>query len=224
MKRVASLAAPLAAPLAAMTLAIALSACSGEAQKPGKGVYMLLDTSGTYTREMKKAQQIINVILASLDPGDSFAVARIDTGSFSERDIVSKASFDERPSMANQQKLQFKADIDKFVKALKPASYTDITGGILQATEFLQEKDHGENIIIIFSDMAEDLKKGYKRDQAFTLDGVRVVALNVTKLKSDNFDPDRYRARLKEWEARVVEGGGEWRKINDLDTLDRTFG
>ena len=216
MKRVAS--------LAILALVVALGSCSGEAPKTGKGVYMLLDTSGTYTLEMKKAQQIINVILARLEPGDSFAVARIDTGSFSEKDIVAKVSFDERPSMANQQKLKFKEDIDKFVKSLKPASYTDITGGILQATEFLEEKDHGEKIIIIFSDMAEDLKKGYKRDQDFSLDGFRVVALNVTKLKSDNFDPDEYRDRLEAWEARVVNGGGEWRKINDLDTLDRIFG
>ena len=210
--------------LASLALVVALGACSGEAPKSGRGVYMLLDTSGTYTKEMKKAQQIIHALLARLDPGDSFAVARIDTGSFSEKDIVAKVSFDERPSMANQQKLHFKEQIDGFVKGLKPASYTDITGGILQATEFLQEKDHGENIIIIFSDMAEDLKKGYKRDQAFTLDGFKVVALNVTKLKSDNFDPDEYRSRLSDWEARVVNGGGEWRKINDLDTLDRIFG
>ena len=210
--------------LSALVLIAALGACSGEGNKSGKGVYMLLDTSGTYTQEMEKARQIINVLLTRMEPGDSFAVARIDTGSFSEKDIVAKVTFDERPSMANQEKRHFNDNIQKFVDSLKPASYTDITGGILQATEFLQEKNHGENIIIIFSDMAEDLQKGYKRDQDFSLDGFRVVALNVTKLKSDNFDPDEYRDRLEAWEARVVNGGGEWRKINDLDTLDRIFG
>ena len=45
-------------------------------------------------------------------------------------------------------------------------------------------------------------------------------ALNVTKLRSDNFDPRQYLARLEEWRARVEKGGGHWRVINDLDRLD----
>ena len=49
-----------------------------------KGVYMLLDTSGTYAVELKKAQLIINYLLGVLQPGDTMAVGRIDTGSFSE--------------------------------------------------------------------------------------------------------------------------------------------
>ena len=51
-------------------------------------MYILLDTSGTYTTELKKAQQIIHYYLGTLGPGDSFAVARIDSGSFSEKDII----------------------------------------------------------------------------------------------------------------------------------------
>ena len=59
--------------------------CSEEKPKNyQRGVYMLLDTSGTYTKELRKAQIIINYILATLNPGDTFAVARIDSGSFSE--------------------------------------------------------------------------------------------------------------------------------------------
>ncbi|HKJ74246.1 MAG TPA: VWA domain-containing protein, partial [Alphaproteobacteria bacterium] len=54
---------------------------------PTRGVYMLIDTSGTYTNELKKAQTIINFVLAKLNPGDSFAVASINTGSFTEKDI-----------------------------------------------------------------------------------------------------------------------------------------
>ena len=211
--------------MAALALALVLGGCGAEEPpKVGKGVYMLLDTSGTYTEELRKAQQIINAILTRLEPGDSFAVARIDTGSFSEKDIVAKVTFDDRPSMANQQKREFQKRVDDFVRTVKPASYTDITGGILQATEYLNEKDPGEKIIIVFSDMAEDLKKGYNRDLDFTLDGFEVVALNVTKLRSDNIDPLEYMSRLEDWEGRVVQGGGEWRVINDLDRLERIFG
>ncbi|MDH3267209.1 MAG: VWA domain-containing protein, partial [Gammaproteobacteria bacterium] len=64
---------------------------------------MLLDTSGTYREELDKAEQIIRYTLSRLDAADTFAVARIDTGSFSEKDIVAKASFDDRPSAGTRQ-------------------------------------------------------------------------------------------------------------------------
>ena len=51
-------------------LLLALSGC-GEPEKRNVGVYMLLDTSGTYTDEIGKAQQIINFTLSQLNPGDS---------------------------------------------------------------------------------------------------------------------------------------------------------
>ena len=126
---------------AAFGLLLAVAGC--EAQSTTQGVYMLLDTSGTYTAELKKAQQIISAILTKLEPGDSFAVARIDTGSFSEKDIIAKVTLDDRPSVANQQKRIFQQEIDDFVRSVKPAQYTDITGGILQASEFLLEKGVG---------------------------------------------------------------------------------
>ncbi len=206
--------------LAGIALALALTGCE-EPVPPGRGVYMLMDTSGTYTEELEKAQQIINAILAKLDPGDSFAVARIDTGSFSERDIVARITFDDRPSMTNQQKRKFRELIDEFVNTVKPASYTDITGGILQATEYLNEKNPGRKTILIFSDLKEDLKDGYIRDIPLTMDGYSVVALNVTKLRTDNIDPREYLTRLEDWQNRVESGGGTWRVINDLDRLER---
>jgi hypothetical protein len=42
-------------------------------------------------------------------------VARIDTGSFSEKDIIAKATFDERPSMANKQKRAFAQRVHDFI-------------------------------------------------------------------------------------------------------------
>ena len=206
--------------IAAILLPLGLGACSDPAPK-NRGVYMLMDTSGTYTRELRKAQQIINAMLTKLDPGDSFAVARIDTGSFSERDIVAKMTFDDRPSKANQQKRQFREQIATFIKNVKPAAHTDITGGVLQATEYLNEKNPGQKSILIFSDLKEDLKKGYVRDIPLQLGGYEVVALNVTKLLSDNIDPREYMLRLEEWQRRVEDGGGDWRVLNDFDRLDR---
>jgi len=199
-----------------------LAGCNNNTM-PGHGVYMLIDTSGTYTEELVKAQQIINVTLSKLYPGDSFAVARIDTGSFSEKDIVAKVTFDDRPSTANHQKRLFKEQIDKFVKTVRPAKYTDITGGILQATEYLNEKNPGKKTILIFSDLKEELDEGYNRDIDLELKNFRVIAVNVTKLRSDNYDPKEYMNRMDNWQARITSGGGKWSVTNDMDQLEKIF-
>lgn len=200
-----------------------LSACSDQQGPYNHGVYMLIDTSGTYTKELDQAQRIINYTLSRLNPADTFAVARVDTGSFSEKDIVHKQTFDERPSKTNQQKRVFREQIDKFVKEVKPSAYTDITGGTLQAIEYLNEAGTGKKTIMIFSDLKEELKKGYVRDIPLQLNGVRVIALNVTKLRSDNVDPREYLDRLENWRTKVESGGGQWLVINDLERLDPMF-
>ena len=202
-------------------LAVAIAGCSQEPVAHNRGVYLLMDTSGTYTKELDKAQQLINVILVKLEPGDSFAVARIDTGSFSEKDIISKMTFDDRPSVTNQQKRKFRDSVDRFVKSVKPAAHTDITGGVLQAIEYLNEKNPGNKNILIYSDLKEDLPKGFVRDIPLQLQGFNVVALNVTKLRSDNVDPREYLTRLEQWQAKVESGGGKWNVINDMDRLER---
>ncbi len=196
-----------------------IASCSGS-QTSNSGVYMLIDTSGTYREEIQKAQQIIRYTLSRLDATDSFAVARIDTGSFSEKDIVAKMTFDDRPSAMNRQKRVFAEQIQSFVDNTRSSSYTDITGGLLQAVEYLNEKNPGAKTVLIFSDLKEDLQKGYVRDIDIDLDGFNIIALNVTKLRSDNVDPREYLARLDEWQARVEKFGGGWRVINDLDGLD----
>jgi hypothetical protein len=206
---------------AILVMAFLSGGCSSQQEVPTThGVYMLLDTSGTYTEELNKAQLIINYTLAKLNPGDTFAVARVDTGSFSEKDIVAKVTFDDRPSMANRQKLKFRDDIDRFVKTVKPSAYTDITGGMLQAIEYLNEAGVGKKTVLIFSDLKEELKKGYVRDIPLQVGGFDVVALNVTKLRSDNIDPREYMDRLSMWQARVQSGEGTWRVINDMERLE----
>lgn len=189
----------------------------GEPKSYAKGVYLLLDTSGTYTQELTKAQQLINYMLAVLEPGDTFAVARIDSGSFSEKDIVAKVVLDGRPSVANKQKREFAEAIANFVTNVKSSAYTDISGGLLQGIEFLNESKAGKKTIMIYSDLKEELPKGYVRDFDIALDGFTVQALNVTKLRADNENPQIYLDRVEKWNLKVSEGGGKWVVVNDLD-------
>jgi len=199
--------------------ALVLGSCA-RIEPHNTGVYLLVDTSGSYNRQVQKAEQISLYALSRLQSADSIAVARIDTGSFTERNIIAKATLDDRPSTANQQKRAFASTVAKFVDQAVPAPYTDITGGLLQAIEFLNEKNTTRKEILILSDMKEDLAKGYVRDIALDFKGFDVVALNVTKLRSDNFDPRQYLSRLDTWRDRVEKGGGHWRVINDLDHLE----
>jgi hypothetical protein len=200
-------------------LAVLLLGGCADTTSHSTAVYMLLDTSGTYRNELQRAQKIIDFLLATLQPGDSLVVARIDSGSFSEKDIVCKMTFDGRPSVANQQKRQFRETIDEFVISVESSPYTDITGGVIQAVEFLEETGAGKRRILIFSDLKEDLPAGHVRDFPLEMGGCSVIALNVTKLRSDNVDPREYFARVTYWETRVASGGGSWQVVNDLDNL-----
>ena len=69
--------------------------------------------------------------------------------------------------------------------------------------------------------MQEELDKVTVRSFPISLKDIRVIAVNVVKLKTDNVDPRRYMGRLEAWQKRV-EGAGarEWRVINDLERLD----
>jgi hypothetical protein len=211
--------------MAVIALSAAVLLAAGCAQKTNhtKGVYMLVDTSGTYTEEIKKAQAIINYLLGTLAPGDTMAVARIDTGSFSEKDIVAKVTFDQRPSVANTQKRAFQKQVSHFVSAVASSSYTDISGGLLQAVEYLNEAGSGQKYILIFSDLKEELAKGHVRDVPFELRGFHIIALNVTKLGADIRDPKQYLQRVAQWRGKTESGGGAWRVINDLERLDNLF-
>jgi hypothetical protein len=199
---------------------VLLAGCA-DTTSHSRAVYMLMDTSGTYAAELEKARAIVNYFLGTLQPGDSLAVARIDTGSFSEKDIINKVTFDGRPSRSNEQKRVFRQVIDDFIGSVKKSPYTDITGGVLQAVEYLNETGAGKKTVLIFSDMEEELAKGFVRDFPIQISGIRVVALNVTKLRQDIIDPRKYMSRLEEWKKRVETGGGTWQVINDLERLDR---
>lgn len=208
---------------------LAFAGCSSkeQAQSHSRGVYLLIDTSGTYAKELDKAVAVINYLLGTLNPGDTLAVAKVASRSFSEKDIIAKVTFTKDPIKANAQKRTFRDRVDKFVKHVekgKGSAYTDITGGIIQAAEYLNEANPGQKTVLIFSDMQEELGKGTVRDFPIELSGIRFVALNVTKLNTDNKDPRRYLGRLEWWQKRVMNAGAtEWRVVNDLQHLERVF-
>ncbi len=204
---------------------VLLTASCADPRTHAQAVYMLVDTSGTYAREVDKAQRIVSYLLGTLQSGDSLAVARVKSRSFSEKDIIAKATFVKDPMQANAQKRAFAEQVAHFDSGVKKGSaYTDITGGIIQAAEFLNETGAGQKTILIFSDMQEELDYQTVRDFPIDLKGIRIIALNVTKLGTDNVDPRRYLGRLDWWEKRTrAAGATDWKVVNDLEHLERIF-
>jgi hypothetical protein len=213
--------------LTASTVVVGLLAGCGSQVNHSQSVYVLVDTSGTYVKEVSKAQAVVNYVLGNLEPGDSLAVASVKSRSFSEKDIVAKVSLSKDPIQVNAQKRLFSGQMAEFAKSTQSAHgtrYTDITGGLMQGAEFLNETGAGKKTIVIFSDMQEELDYKTVRDFPIKLDGINIIALNVTKLDTDNVDPRRYMGRLEWWEKRArAAGATDWRVVNDMEHLERAF-
>ncbi|MBW2637701.1 MAG: VWA domain-containing protein [Deltaproteobacteria bacterium] len=184
-------------------------------------IFMLIDVSGTYAKEVGKAESVVSYLLGELQAGDSLMLSGINSRSFSEKLIITGATFDSRPSKRNAQKKMISAAMQEFVSKKESSAHTDITGAMIQATSYLNETGCKNMTILIFSDMQEDLDKKTIRDFPIDMQGIRVVALNVTKLRSDNIDPRLYLDRLKWWKERVITAGAdEWVVMNDLTRLE----
>lgn len=206
-----------------VVLLLSAAACSEVGGRHARDVYVLLDVSGSYNAKLDAANPAINYLLATLVSGDTLTVARINSGSFTEKDIIGKVTFDDRPSVANEQKRAFRQRLDQFLRDRHASGYTDISGAMLQAAEDLQASNAGRRYIVIFSDLAEDLPRGYVRKTRLPLAGVQVIALDVTKLPTDNVNPQQYVDRLAHWQKLVTRYGGIWQVLNDPANLSKVF-
>jgi len=205
-----------------LTATVLLAAC-GQAADHSRGVFVLVDISRHYAQELDKAERLSNYLLARLNTGDSLAVAFIDNSSFTERNIIARQTFDHRPSVASRQKRAFQAQVRQFLEDFdRPSYHSDITGGVLLATDYLQSVQARHKQLYLLSDLHEDLPPQVKRDIELNLRDVEVIAVNVKRQRSDNNDPKSYRARLAAWQQQVEKNGGRWQLVNDMARLKRT--
>jgi hypothetical protein len=209
--------------IAFLAILVLAAGCTQAGGKHARAVYVLLDVSGSYNAKLDEANPVINYLLGTLVSGDTLTVAKIDSASFTEKDVVGKITFDDRPSVANEQKRAFRARLDQFFQSRQPSNKTDVSGALLQAAETLDESNAGHRYIIIFSDMDEDLPKGYVRKSRPPFEGAEVLAVDVSKEHADNVNPERYVDRLDHWKQVVTRDGGRWEVVNDTDRLDRVL-
>jgi hypothetical protein len=206
-----------------LIILLTVAGCTQTGGKHARAVYILLDVSGSYSKQLAEANPVIDYLLGTLVSGDSLAVATIDSASFTEKNIVANVTFDDRPSVANEQKRALRARLNQYFQNLRPSEHTDVSGAVLQAAQELDESGDGHRYILIFSDLDQDLPKGYVRKSKLPLAGTKVIAVDVTKLQSDNVNPQNYLDRLQHWNKVVTQDGGQWLVVNDMNHLDRVF-
>jgi hypothetical protein len=191
-----------------------------------KGVYMLVDTSGTYTEELDKARAIVNYLLGSLAPGDTMAVARIDTGSFSEKGHSSPKS----PSTSGRpwptrKSAPFRSRWPILCQSVAGSSHTDISGGSAAGGGIPERsRNPARNIILIFSDLKEELAKGSRARRALSIGRVQHHRVERDQAAGRYPRSQKLYAAGGSVARQVTEsGGGAWRVINDLERLDHLF-
>ncbi len=210
--------------LARLALAglVALAAAACTAQQPGRAAVVIIDISRGYADELDKARLLTNFLLTELEPGDSIAVAFVDNTAYSDRNFIAQADFGHRPSVVTDQKRQVRSKVKTFLDDFEvPSAHSDITGGILLARDYLRGTDAQRKQIYLLSDLNEDLPPKLDRSGPLELDGIEVVALNVTRGERDNIDPARYRQRLSSWQQRIEDGGGTWKLVNEIGRLEQ---
>lgn len=197
-----------------------VTACSNGGHE-GRAAVILIDISGDYAGEVDKARLLSNYLLSDLSTGDALAIAFIDNSSYSDRNYIARADFDSRPSVANDQKRHVQKELDAFLERFSvPSAHSDITGGVLLARDFLRNRDAGRRQLFLLSDLEEDLHPELERNGPLELDGIEVIAVNVTRQRSDNINPLRYQQRVSSWQERVEDHGGAWQMITDLNRLE----
>ena len=190
--------------------AIFLSSCSDNKQYE-TAICALADISGTYAKEKKNMVKIIKAgVIPKLVPGDSLFIIAIDSNSYDEKNLKGKLSLDYRPSQANKQRIEFANILDKFAKAKTSSRFTDISGAMMLCSGYLKATQAGTQIMFIFSDMKEELKKGIKRSfDKDEFENMNIAAMNVIRLNADTTNPQVYRSRIKKWEKRVLKHSAE---------------
>lgn len=198
---------------------VIICACS-QARDRARAIYVLLDVSQSYIRDMPNAVLGAKFLITKSQPYDSFVIARINECSFSDQAIVVRAKFPDRPSQVSATKGEIAKRLNRFAQSVQSSMHTDITGALYQAAQYLHEANALRRYLIIFSDMEEDLPPGCQRQGMPDLKGIRVLVVNATKLPRDNQHPPRYFARLDHWRDLVLKAGAEsWRVLQDPSNL-----
>ena len=201
--------------------ALLLLACN-DGRRFDQAICVLVDVSGTYADQKTDVVRLVKRdVLPALEPGDSLLVIRIDGQSYEKANLEALLTLDARPSQANAQKLALAKRLDAFAADRAVATYTDIRGAMMLGAEYLKELGSGSRVMLVFSDLEEDLPGGVRRElDPKEFERVDVMAVNVKRLHADGLDPSVFRQRLSAWQERVAASSARgWRTLHDETRL-----
>jgi hypothetical protein len=205
-----------------LVIGFVIAGCSISEHR-NRGVYVLLAVARADSPTRNENQELLNTLLTLLRPDDILAVARIDTRSFSERDIIAEIRFDQRPSAAIRQKRAFKDRFDNFFAHASGHPAMDLTGGILQAIEYLNSSRCAHKYILLFSDLKQEPIGGDARHAPFQLSGFTVIGLHPAQAQRQEQNPEQARRRGETWRDRIENSGGQWQLVDDIAALAPVF-
>ena len=199
--------------------AVGIAGFTEPARKP-RAAYLLIDAPRLRSSQ---AQAVVNYFLSALQPGESFGIACLGTGNFSDRDTIGSVSLDARPSLATQQKRLLKKKFDEFTASPQPAGHLDIAGALLYAVAHLGETNADERYVLILANLGKELIPEPVKDFPLQMEGCRVIPLVVETGELTGRQRAAALKRLEAWEDWVEAGGGEWQVVNDLALLGTIF-
>jgi hypothetical protein len=206
----------------ALAVLLALLSGCGEGRRYDQAICVLIDVSGTYADQKQEVVKVIKRdVLPGMVPGDTFITILVDSQSYEKSNVKSVTTLDARPSRANAQKLALARQLDAFAVSDERSEYTDIPGAMMLGAEYLQEVGGGSRVMLVFSDLQEELPSGSRRQmREDEFEGIQVVAMNVKRLEGDTADPEAFRRRIGAWKTRVEHAGGAgWRTFMDSNKL-----
>jgi hypothetical protein len=171
----------------------------------------------------EQAQTVVNYFLGALQPGESFGIASLGTGNFSDRDTIASVSLDARLSLATQQKRLLKKKFDEFTSSPRPAGHLDLAGALLYAVARLGETNADERYVLILADLGKEQIPEPMKDFPLQMEGCRVIPIIVENRDLTARQQAAALKRLEAWEEWVEAGGGDWQVVNDLAVLATIF-
>lgn len=191
------------------------------ASEYNSSITVLIDLSRTYYNEstrpnisrlLKIVSQGISQLTTILDSPVKITFLSITDQSLSAPVI---ASFFFQPKIfvsGTSDTITAKKDLEKHLDLTseiitrKPASnFTDISGAIDLATRVVSAQSRGKRIVIVMSDMIEDLKPKAKT-ATINANGFEFLIL-YRILPIDGSDPNKLNQRLDVWKERLIAGG-----------------
>jgi hypothetical protein len=206
-----------------LALGLFVTSCSNAASR-ATGVYVLIAVEGNAQPALREVRRLVDYLLTVLQPNDTLGIARVDGGSFNEKDIFTAVTFDQRPSVAIRQKRRVTENIGRWVARASGGPNSDISGGILQAAELLNASGCRYKYILLFSDLAAARPPEYSREVPFQLAGFTVIAFGPGKSRQGADGSGLNSDRIEMWRKKVERGNGNWLVIEDRAALAEIFG